>query len=115
MFKGYGLKRAQAQMLGVPWPIRSGWLKGLEGKFVLLSTYQKFLEAGKLRAPKKKRKRSKASKPLPTSKKKVFTMLPYADWLEKKERHERWLDRISEPDPPNPDAGDGQLDPIPFS
>jgi hypothetical protein len=39
---GRGLKRAQAEALGIPWPLRSGWMRAAMGTSVTEEQYQAF-------------------------------------------------------------------------
>jgi hypothetical protein len=43
--RGHGWTRAQLQLIGVGWPPRHGWLRGLIGKTIPMETYERFREA----------------------------------------------------------------------
>lgn len=45
MRKGIGFKLAQAIVLGVPWPLRSGWKERLIGSIIDEDQYDAFLAA----------------------------------------------------------------------
>jgi hypothetical protein len=45
---GTGLKKIQAELLGVPYPLRQGWKKGLNGKSVRVEIYDLFVSYGRI-------------------------------------------------------------------
>jgi len=49
MKAGRGLKRIQAKILGVGWPLVSGWKEKATGKVLSWSEWENFLEEGRKR------------------------------------------------------------------
>lgn len=44
MRSGCGIKRAQAMLLGIPWPLRKGWKESVVGLAIDESTYRKLMD-----------------------------------------------------------------------
>jgi hypothetical protein len=52
---GIGWNRPQLESLGVKWPLKSGWIRELEGKEISLEQWRRFVE---LRGVRKKKERA---------------------------------------------------------
>lgn len=61
MKAGIGMKGAQARLLGISWPLKTGWLESSIGRLVSSEDFEAFLELKDAKA--KKRRRFKRKKP----------------------------------------------------
>lgn len=62
---GIGMKRKQAKLLGVPWPLMAGWKERLIDQSITRDRYEAFLGLKNTKPKPRKRKRKKKRNLLP--------------------------------------------------